>query len=389
MTTTTREAQLFLLTADGLVRCRLNGAQEPEVLDTKLQGENMRAVCQDPVDPSHLYAASVTEVFSSTNGGESWRLLPAGGLDYREIWTMSVHPTRAKELYVGTLPAAVFVSRDGGLSFEELSGFRSLPDYGLWTFPPPPRTAHIRSIVLDARVPDEIVVGVEEGGVVRSFDGGVTWTDASGPVSRAAFPEHNDVTGQLPYEEGHREDGRVYRDVHTVIRHPGELETLFASTGLGTYKTSDGGGRWEWMGNGMPLRYSVCFAAHPSAPERLYLGASENSPPTWKGHRTVRTGPFNVSSFAPDMSEKLGGAQCTVFRSDDAGESWHVLDNGLPVAAPAMVCAIKVHPDDPDTLFVGYTDGATYLSRNAGESWSELGITQDKLYGLVIAPPVS
>ena len=83
---------------------------------------------------------------------------------------MAVHPTRANEIYVGTLPAAVYVSENGGRSFRELSPFRSLPDYDKWTFPPGPHVAHARCIVLDARVPDEIIVGIEEGGVARSRD---------------------------------------------------------------------------------------------------------------------------------------------------------------------------------------------------------------------------
>jgi len=40
---------------------------------------------------------------------------------------MAVHPTRANEIYVGTLPAAVYVSENGGRSFRELSAFRIYP----------------------------------------------------------------------------------------------------------------------------------------------------------------------------------------------------------------------------------------------------------------------
>src|SRR5262245_26541686 len=94
---------------------------------------------------------------------------------------------RANELYVGTLPAAVYVSENGGRSFRELSAFRRLPEYPKWTFPPPPHTAHIRCITLDARVPDEILVGIEEGGVARSRDRGESWEDISGPARSNAY----------------------------------------------------------------------------------------------------------------------------------------------------------------------------------------------------------
>ena len=95
----------------------------------------------------------------------------------------------------------------------------------------------------------------------------------------------------------------------------------------------------------------------------------------------THTGPFNVSSFAPDIRDR--GAECSVFRSDDGGESRQVLE-GLPVASAAMVCGLSIDPSGPNTVFVGYTDGATFDSKDAGRNWSELAITQDKLYGVPV-----
>ena len=114
----------------------------------------------------------------------------------------------------------------------------------------------MRCITLDSRVPDEVLVGIEEGGVARSRDRGETWEDISGPVSAAAYPEYNDPAGLLPYQMGKHEDGRVYRDVHWVTRHPTRLATLFASTGIGTYRTDDAGKTWYKCEYGMCKRDS-------------------------------------------------------------------------------------------------------------------------------------
>ena len=189
MPTSNGELHLFLLKADGLVRCRWDGNSERvEILDRALNGETVRELVPDPFQCNRLYAATLTEIHVSEDGGETWQWLPSGGLDYRDIWTMTVHPTRPNELYVGTLPAALFVSDNGGRSFRELAAFRGLPDYSKWTFPPPPHTAHVRCITLDSRVPDEVLVGIEEGGVARSRDRGEIWEDISGPASAAAYP---------------------------------------------------------------------------------------------------------------------------------------------------------------------------------------------------------
>lgn len=378
-----RQLQMFLLTADKLVRCRWDGRSEHvEMLNSALEGEILREIGQDAADRNRLYAATLTEIHVSDDGGANWKWVPSGGIEYRDIWAMAVHPTRTEELYVGTLPAAVYVSKNGGKSFSELSGFRKLPDYGKWTFPPPPHTAHIRCVTLDARVPDEIIAGIEEGGIARSRDGGRSWEDISGPSSSTAYPEYNDPAGILPYQMGTHEEGRVYRDVHWVSRHPKKLATLYASTGLGTYRSDDGGGYWSKLEYGMGRAYAIPMAVHAAAPERIFLGAAENGPTSWKGYRTVRAGPFNTIRFSRDTSQQSGGARTQILRSDDAGSTWRRLDGGLPAAHAHMTCGFAIHPHDGNTICVGYTDGSIYATHDAGESWRKLEVSQPRLYGV-------
>lgn len=383
MTARNGTLHLFLLKADGLLRCRWDGKSDRlEELNSALDGETVREVAADPFQPNRLYAATLTEIHVSEDSGESWQWVPSGGIDYRDIWTMSVHPTRANEIYVGTLPAAVYVSANGGRSFRELTAFRTLPDYSKWTFPPGAHVAHARCITLDARVPDEIIVGIEEGGVARSRDRGATWEDISGPASETAFPKVNDPAGIVPYEMGRHEDGRVYRDVHWVVRHPGKLETFFASTGIGTYKTENGGRTWTKCEYGMGRAYAIPMLNHPQAPERLFLGAAENGPATWPGYRTVRAGPYNTVRFSRNLSEQTGGAKTQILRSDDGGTTWNKLDSGLPAGYAHMTCGFAGHPADSRVLCVGYTDGAVYASSDGGDSWNRLKVATDKLYGL-------
>src|SRR5262245_22950968 len=178
MAVATEQLPLYLLTADGLVRCRATERLDGlAALGTALEGENIREVCQDPFNPRRFYAASTADVYLSEDGGETWEQLATGGVDFRQIWTMAAHPTRPNEVYIGTMPAMVAVSENGGRSFRELATFRELPDYARWTFPSPPHTPTIRAITLDARVPDESLGGIEDGEVARSRDGGATWED--------------------------------------------------------------------------------------------------------------------------------------------------------------------------------------------------------------------
>lgn len=383
MTTTSRYLNLFLLKADGLVRCRWDGQSDRiDELDSALEGEIVREVAPDPFDPRRLYAATLTEIHVSEDNGATWQWLPSGGIEYRDIWTMAVHPTRPNEIYVGTLPAAVYVSENGGRSFHELSAFRSLPDYRKWTFPPGAHVAHARCITLDPRVPEEIVVGIEEGGVARSRDRGASWEDISGPPSSTAFPKINDPAGIVPYEMGQHEEGRVYRDVHWVVRHPTRLETLFASTGIGTYKTDDSGKSWIKCEYGMGRAYAIPIVNHPSVPDRLFLGAAENGPACWPGYRTVRAGPYNTVRFSRNLAAQTGGAKTQILRSDDAGATWKQLNRGLLAGHEHMTCGFASHPNNADTLCVGYTDGSVYATTDGGESWHRLKVVGGNLYGI-------
>jgi hypothetical protein len=383
MAATHGDLQLFLLKADGLMRYRWDGRSERvEMLNGALDGETVREVARDPFNPKRLYAATLTEIHISEDDGASWQWLPSGGIDHRDIWTMAVHPTRVNEIYVGTLPAAIYVSENGGRSFREFAAFRGLPDYNKWTFPPGPHVAHVRCISLDARVPDEIVIGIEEGGVARSRDRGATWEDISGPASSTAFPKINDPAGIVPYEMGKHEEGRVYRDVHWIMRHPTRLETLFASTGIGTYQTNDGGKNWTKCEYGMGRAYAIPMTNYPSAPDRIFLGAAENGPASWPGYRTVRAGPYNTVKFSRNVSAQTGGAKTQILRSDDAGKTWKRLEAGLPAGHEHMTCGFAARPEDPNTLCVAYTDGSVYATHDGGDHWRQLELPESKLYGV-------
>ena len=387
MAVTTRVLDLHLLTGTGTIKCRTApDSSHAEVVGTGLDGENIRSILRDPFDPRHLYACSVTDVYASEDGGDTWEWQPAGGVDFREIWCMAVHPTRPKEIYVGTMPAMVYVSENGGRSFRELPGIRNVPDYEKWCFPVPPHTANARWITLDARVPDEILVGVEEGGVIHSRDGGATWTDISGLPSDAVYPKNIDPEFRVRPEPGQRVDGRVYRDVHRILRDVERPERLYVTTGQGLYITDDLGRTWTRPDYGLDQGYAVPLAIHPEVPNRIFLGAAEYGPAAWPGFRYARTGPFNSPRSTRDRSGETGGARSAVVRSDDKGATWRRLGGGLPQSKFEMVSGVVVNPSDPDNLFVTYTDGQVYTSTDAGENWELLLETRDRLYGIVVAP---
>ena len=178
-------------------------------------------------------------------------------------------------------------------------------------------------------MPDEILVGIEEGGIARSRDRGKAGrTSAAHPVPP---PIRSTTTrGHSPYQMGKHEDGRVYRDVHLVIRHPAQLDTLYATTGIGTYITNDNGRYWTKAEYGMGRAYAIPTVIHPDAPNRIFLGAAENGPTSWKATALSAQDPtirfvsvvilhrrqvaLTHKSCVATIAERAGGASVAVCR---------------------------------------------------------------------------
>jgi hypothetical protein len=344
------------------------GSPEAEYVSSALEDQFVRRVEADPHNPGRLYATCKANVGISEDDGATWRLLPAEGLDRRHIWAVLPDPHVRDRLYAGTQPAAFWISEDGGTTFKEATSLREVPSVPYWTFPPPPHEAHVRHIVADARTPGEILLGVEEGGVVRSRDYGRTWEDLSGPPTQ----QPRQRPGDGPYTSEAREAGRVHRDVHVVVRDPARLDTIYAGTGMGAYKTVNGGETWEWLGADLPHYYTTLVVVPGSPPDRVYQTSAGAGPRHWKLPRPSRAGEHVVQVGSLPRTES--GASSAVYRSDDGGRTWTLLSNGLPVDDPYMAVSLAVAPDDPQFAVAGYADGRIFASDDAGDHWMQLAV---------------
>jgi photosystem II stability/assembly factor-like uncharacterized protein len=281
------------------------------------------AVVVDKDDPRRLYAPTNREgMWLSEDSGETWREINRG-LVYKEIWSLCQHP-KTGELMVGTGPSAFFSSTDRGETWVEAAQLRTLPTTKHWTFPGPPFVSHIKDIGVCADDPSLVFGSIEEGGVVRSRDGGHTWDQID-------------------------ESNGIYDDVHTVSVMPDDHRTLVSTTGKGVYRSGDGGDTWALSSDGLERwTYMSHLLVHPSRPRVLFTAAAGSPPPTW---------------IQPE------GANAGFFRSEDQGQTWQRLRGGLPDYLKAAPRCVVGDPQDPNAVFVGMTDGTAWMSEDGGESF--------------------
>ncbi|HEV2336806.1 MAG TPA: hypothetical protein VGS13_14980, partial [Stellaceae bacterium] len=77
---------------------------------------------------------------------------------------------------------------------------------------------------------------------------------------------------------------------------------------------------------------------------------------------------FHVYAGAVRSAE---GGKGGVFRRAPDEEGWAALTDGLPDGTE--IHAITVHPDNPDTVFIGTTKGG-YRSADRGGHWTRLAL---------------
>jgi hypothetical protein len=325
-------SELIVATGDELVRLQeQNGRWHASLLSS---GRGMQCLAADPQNPDLLYAGSRGQgVWKSTRRGREWARL---GFYEADVFSLAVSPVDGA-IYAGTEPSKLFVSRDEGRSWRELSALQDIHSRSTWSFPPRPWTSHVRSIAPcphDARL---LLAGIELGGVMRSEDGGETWSD-------------------------HRPGAQ--KDVHALVWHPTEPGRAYEAGGGGAAWSRDGGLSWQPADQGRDHHYTWGLAVDPSDPDCWFVSAN---PGAWLAHHTEQ------------------GAEAFIYRWRGDGP-WEPLGGGLPQPLESFPYALAM---DTDFLFAALGDGRFYRSQDRGDHWERLDVGPDspaRVLDLVLMP---
>lgn len=336
---------LFVGTRKGLFVARSDGRRRDWILEgPHLAGYEVYHAFLDHRDGTSAYAAVRHTVWGvhlhrSPDGGSTWSLRPSvpdhrqEGRPLRAIWCLAPgHRDEPGTLYAGIEPAGLFVSRDGGIGWEPVSGLNEHPSNASWQ--PAKGGLALHSIHTDPRDRRRIYAAVSAGGVYRSDDGGQNWVPKNQGVRGDYLPDPNPPAGHCE---------------HRLLLHPARPDRLYRQSHTGTYRSDDRGDTWTEITDGLPSDFGYALTTDPRAPDTVFTIPEESS----------------------HLRTTVGG-RVRVYRSRDAGATWTALTRGLP-QANAYVTILREAIDcdglDPCGVYFGTSSGHLFASRDGGETW--------------------
>jgi photosystem II stability/assembly factor-like uncharacterized protein len=261
-----------------------------------------------PGSVTHAVLAIACAFLPHTLQSATWSAINAGlpGSSLR-VASIAISPAQPSILFARTIGSggvsALFKSTDGAATWNVLS---SLVGPG--------------SLALDPQDPAKLYA-VAGSGVLRSRDGGNTWSTAG-----AGLPS-------------------TY--ISTLIVD--SASNLYAVAGPGIFKSPDGGATWQSLDLALPSNAFVSsLVADPNDPSRLY-------------------------ALSP-VPQNNGPAQVAILRSTDGGQTWNVIPNKL--LGGASVTSLVISAMAPSVLFAvapsGPSDTPIFKSSDGGNTWAPL-----------------
>lgn len=279
-----------------------------------------------------------------------------------KLWYMAFGP--GGRVYVGTIPGGLFVSDDGGESFElnrplwshESRGGDLFAGDGTgktdWFGTPASEAGEfapgIHSISVDPRDPDRVLVAVSTAGVLETTDGGKTWRGRNKGML-------NDYLPNPAAEWGH--------DPHFVERSLGQPDHVWQQNHSGVFYSSDNAVTWKKVSQsevGVHFGFPVAVDDEDGRVAWLVPGRSD------------------FQRMAID-----GGL--FVARTEDGGESWQQLREGLPQENAYDVVYRHALANRGGTLAFGSTTGNLYVSDNRGDRWQTIANNLPPIYSVRFA----
>ncbi len=343
------------------------------------RGGRTVAISGVPSQPNVFYMAAVNGgVWKTTDYGQNWAPI-FDDQSTGSVGALVVSPSNPEVIYVGSgeglqrpdlaVGNGIYKSTDGGKTWAHLG----LAD-----------GRQIGGMAIDPKNPDRVFVAVlghpyganEERGLYRTLDGGKIW-------KKILYKDEN--TGAVQVVLDPKNPNTVYVHMWSARQGPWEYDNGYTGKSSGLYKSTDGGENWTQLTKGLPgvaeSLGRIGLAVAQSDPSRLYgwvtaakgtgIYRSDDAGESWtlmnsEGRVTGRGDDFAGVTVDPRNKDVVYVANTSTYRSEDGGKTFTAI-KGAPGGDDYHT--IWINPEKPEIMAIASDQGAT-ITVNGGNTWS-------------------
>ncbi|MGN6592115.1 MAG: WD40/YVTN/BNR-like repeat-containing protein, partial [Terriglobales bacterium] len=325
-------------------------------------------------------------LWKTTDGGATWAPVTDGKIQSSSVGAVAVAASNPDIVYIGMGEKelrgnimqgdGVYKSTDGGKTWRHMG----LTD-----------TQIISRIRIDPQNPDIVYVAAlghpsapnAERGVFKSTDGGQTW-------KKILF--RDDKTGAVDLSMDAHDPNVLYAALWEAWRVSWGMSS--GGPGSGLFKTTDGGATWKEITRNPGLPQGVIgkigVTVSPVDANRVYavveahdggVYRSDDAGATWtlvNNENTLRQRAFYFSDLVADPQQKdtLYGGNVGFYRSTDAGKTWRRVRGG-------DTHDVWIDPSNDQRMVVSNDSGST-VSVNGGKTWTKEDYSTAQLYHVAL-----
>lgn len=299
-------------------------------------GENFKDLAFHPTNPNIVYAAS-NDYYRSTDNGVTWGQVTSGVPTGVQRFALAVTAASPNTVYLlagdGGGLEGLYRSTDSGQNFTQRSNSPNIFGYGTTGGSGSQAWYDIVMIGDDANA-NHIIMGAIN--VWESFDGGATWSIVT----------HWTGSGGNP---------AVHADQHVLEYNPVNGNLFLGSDG-GVHFTADGGANWTEISSGLPIAQVYKIGQAQTSKDLVINGYQDNGTAIWYGTNwSTEIGGDGMECIIDYSDENyMYGALYygDIRRSSNRGATFGGITGGISESG-AWVTPYKLHPTDPNTMFVG------------------------------------
>jgi photosystem II stability/assembly factor-like uncharacterized protein len=254
------------------------------------------------------------------------------------------------------------------------------------------------------------------------MDGAASWTPVGGIGGATVIAVDPQKTSTIYAVTGHgvlksTDGGANWRSANSgladipvslLVIDPVTTATLYAVTSGGIFKSTDAGGSWNSINSGIPQDAAIqTVVLDPMNPLALYavglrgvIFKSTDGGATWAAiwlaaPATAYADSLAIDPVSPDTiyATSFAAGFGSVSKSVDGGKSWNAVRSGIPFSAYVMSFAID--PTQTDTVYASYSAIGVWgvlKSTDGGQSWNAATVassSNDDVNSQVVIDPTA